>query len=120
MKNINAIPAPHRPSRGFHGAMCGDAAAAWPLAVTAIANATGQPVESVRRFLESGYGRHFADDVIERRLNDRPLEEAINSVTARWMEWSIGPLTSMQYGIAANQPFLTGFVIYCERIAEEI
>ena len=58
-----AIPASQNEAWGFWGTMNEHAAAAWPLAMTAIADATGQPLESVRIFLDSRHGRHFADDV---------------------------------------------------------
>src|SRR3546814_74660 len=43
----------------FCGTMNDDAQAAWPIAITAISDATCQPLESVRLFLDSRHGRHF-------------------------------------------------------------
>ena len=55
------IPAPTVTDWGLYGTMNEQAEAAWPLAMTAISDATGQPLESVRTFLDSRHGRHFAD-----------------------------------------------------------
>ena len=99
------------------GAMAQDAcsaAAAWPLAMSAISDATGQPLESVRIFLDSRHGRHFADDVQNGLFEGKSLQDAINAATARWMGWTIGRQTSKDYGIPRGMPYLTGFVIHCE------
>jgi len=48
---------------GFWGTMREHAAPAWPIAFTAIHNATNTDPASVRAFLDSRYGRHFADGV---------------------------------------------------------
>lgn len=90
------------------------AEAAWPLAMTAISDATCQPLESVRLFLDSRHGRHFADDVQNGLFAGATLADAIEQATARWMGWTIGRETSKQYGIPRGLPYLTGFVIHCE------
>ena len=84
-----------------------------------IAAATGQPLESVRVFLDSRHGRHFADDVLNERLQGKDLEQAILAAVARWMVWTIGRQTSREYGIPCGLPYLTEFVMHCE-IAEEL
>ena len=48
---------------GFWGTMREHAQQAWPIAFTAIHNATSTDPASVRAFLDSRYGRHFADGV---------------------------------------------------------
>lgn len=51
---------------GSWGTMQEHAPAAWPIASTAIATATGCEPEQVRAFLDSRHGRHdrhFADDM---------------------------------------------------------
>ena len=58
------IPATANDAWGFFGTMNEQAEAAWPIAMIAISDATYQPLESVRLFLDSRHGRHFADDVI--------------------------------------------------------
>ena len=63
MNTTTQIPAPTITDFGFFGAMGEHAEAAWPIAMAAISDATCQPLESVRTFLDSRHGRHFADDV---------------------------------------------------------
>ena len=94
--------------------------AAWPLAISAIAHATGTEIHAVRIFLDSRHGRHFADDVQNALYGGLPLQEAINAATQRWMGWTIGRQTSKQYGIPSGMPYLTGFVIHCEIIDESL
>ena len=108
------IPAPTVTDWGLYGTMNEQAEAAWPLAMTAISDATGQPLESVRTFLDSRHGRHFADDVQNGLYTGATLADAINAATQRWMGWPIGRRTSKQHGIPRGMPYLTGFVIHCE------
>ena len=96
------------------------ASAAWPLAMNAISDATHQPPESVRTFLDSRHGRHFADDVQNGLYEGKALADAINAATQRWMRWTIGRQTSKQYGIPRGLPYLTGFVIHCEIVEESL
>jgi len=119
-----SIPASHNDTWGFTGTLEGQAEAAWPIAMTTIAAATSQaatsqPLESVRAFLDSRHGRHFADDVLNERAKGKDLEQAIYAAAARWMVWTIGRQTSRDYGIPCGLPYLTGFVVHCE-IAEEL
>ena len=100
--------------------MNNQAAAAWPIAMTAISDATYQPLDSVRTFLDSRHGRHFADDVLNGLHAGSHLQEAIHAATQRWMGWTIGRLTSKQHGIPKGLPYLTGFVIHCEIIEEAL
>ena len=105
---------------GFWGTMNDQAAAAWPIAMTAISDATDQPLESVRTFLDSRHGRHFADDVLNGLHAGLNLHDAIHAATQRWMGWTIGRLTSKQHGIPKGLPYLTGFVIHCEIVEEAL
>ena len=105
---------------GFWGAMNDQAAAAWPIAMTAISDATNQPLDSVRAFLDSRHGRHFADDVLNGLHAGLNLHDAIHAATQRWIGWTIGRLTSKQHGIPKGQPYLTGFVIHCEIVEEAL
>jgi hypothetical protein len=114
MNTTNQIPATQNEDWGFWGTMNENAAAAWPLAMTAISDATNQPLESVRLFLDSRHGRHFADDVLNALLIDHNVEQAIHAAVARWLGWTIGRVTSRDYGIPRGLPYLTGFVIHCE------
>lgn len=114
MNATTQIPASQNDTWGFYGTMNEQAEAAWPLAMTAISDATCQPLESVRTFLDSRHGRHFADDVQNGLYTGATLAEAINAATQSWMGWTIGRSTSKQYGIPKGLPYLTGFVIHCE------
>lgn len=120
MNTTTQIPAPTVTDFGFFGTMAEHAEAAWPLAMTAISDATGQPLESVRTFLDSRHGRHFADDVQNGLYSGATLADAIEQATARWMGWTIGRSTSKQYGIPMGLPYLTGFVIHCEIVEESL
>jgi hypothetical protein len=115
----NRIPASQNEAWGFTGTLEEQAEAAWPIAMTAISDATSQPLESVRLFLDSRHGRHFADDVLNQLHAGLALVDAIHAATQQWMGWTIGRQTSKDYGIPRGLPYLTGFVIHCE-IAEEI
>ena len=120
MNATTPIPATQNDAWGFYGTMNEQAEAAWPLAMTAISNATGESLESVRIFLDSRHGRHFADDVHNGLYAGTTLTDAITSATQRWMGWTIGRSTSKQYGIPKGLPYLTGFVIHCEIVEESL
>ena len=120
MNTTTQIPATQNESWGFYGTMNEQAKAAWPLAMAAISDATYQPLESVRTFLDSRHGRHFADDVQNGLYSGATLADAINAATRRWMGWTIGRSTSKQYGIPKGLPYLTGFVIHCEIVEESL
>jgi hypothetical protein len=112
------IPATQNESWGLFCTLGEHAEAAWPIAMTAISDATYQPLESVRTFLDSRHGRHFADDVLNELHTGANLKDAIHAATQRWMGWTIGRQTSKQYGIPKGLPYLTGFVIHCEIVEE--
>ena len=85
----NQIPATQNHDWGFTGSLNEQAEAAWPIAMTTISNATCQPLESVRCFLDSRHGRHFADDVLNLRHAGLALADAIHAVTQQWMGWTV-------------------------------
>ena len=118
MNTNQQMPATQNDAWGFWGTMNEHASIAWPLAMTAISDATSQPLESVQVFLDSRHGRHFADDVQNGLYQGQTLADAINAATQQWMGWTIGRQTNKQYGIPRGLPYLTGFVIHYE-IAEE-
>ena len=114
MTTTTQIPASQNEAWGFWGTMNDNAAAAWPIAMTAISDTTYQPLESVRLFLDSRHGRHFADDVLNEMLRGQKIQQAIDAAVTRWMGWTIGRQTSKDHGIPKGLPYLTGFVIHCE------
>ena len=114
MTTTTQIPASQNEAWGFWGTMNDNAEAAWPIAMTAISDATYQPLESVRLFLDSRHGRHFADDVLNEMLRGHAIQQAIDDAVTRWMGWTIGRQTSKDYDIPKGLPYLTGFVIHCE------
>ena len=120
MTATHKIPTTQNEEWGLYGTLNEHAAAAWPIAMTAISDATGQPLESVRAFLDSRHGQHFADDVQSRMFMGRPLNEAIGDAVTLWMTWTISLQTSKQYGIPRGMPHLIGFVIHCEIVEEEL
>lgn len=120
MNTACQIPVTQNDAWGFFGAMSEQASAAWPLVMTAVAEATGEPLESVRIFLDSRHGRHFADDVLNHVLGGQLLPNAIAAITCQWMGWNIGYQTSKTYGIPRGMPYLTGFVIHCAILEESL
>ena len=48
------------------------------------------------------------------------LPDAIVAATQKWMGWKIGQRNSRDYGIPSHLPYLTGFVIHCEIVEEEL
>ena len=102
--------ATQNPGWGFWGTMASQAPTAWPEALRQIAQATGEPPEAVRAFLDSRHGRHFANHVLDQALT-LPLPQAIAKATQAWMAWPISRQTSQANGIPQGLPYLTGFVI---------
>ena len=111
MTTTKQIPATQNEAWGFWGTMNDNAHAAWPTAMTAISDATCQPLESVRVFLDSRHGRHFAYDVHNGTFDGKSMKDAIDAATTKWMGWTIGRQTSKDYGIPRGMAYLTGFVI---------
>lgn len=120
MNTTRPITTPQNEAWGFWGTMNEHASAAWPLAMAAISDATSQPLESVRAFLDSRHGRHFADDVQNALYRAQSLADAIHAATQQWMGWTIGRQTSKDYGIPRGLPYLTGFVIHCEIVEDSL
>jgi len=118
--NKASIHASQNESWGFYNGMSEQADAAWPLAMTAISQASGVGLLAHAIFLDSRHGRHFADDVQNALFDGASLADAINAATARWMGWTIGRQTAKQYGIPKGLPYLTGFVIHCDICDESL
>src|SRR5829696_4152537 len=88
---------------------------AWSLAVAGIAKSTGRCDQAVRDFLDSRYGRHFADEVAMSLCGGRALPRAIAEAIERWMDRRI----DSELGIPEGLPYLTGFVCMQEALLEE-
>jgi len=116
--NTTAIPATENEGWGYWGTMGGYASVAWPLAMRAIARATAQPLASVRAFLDSRYGRYFADDVHSAMYTGQPLRAATATATRQWMQRTITRRTNNTHDIPVGLPHLTGFVLHCARADE--
>ena len=84
--------------------------AAWCIAVERIATTTRFAQEDVAVFLDSRFGRQFADDVSNELLKWVDMATAIDAAIERWMGWAISTATSKQYGIPVGLPYLAGFV----------
>jgi hypothetical protein len=108
------MPTTQNQAWGFWGAMHEHASAAWPLALNAVSNATGESLEAVQSFLDSRHGRHFADDVHNGLYRGQTLADAIQAATQQWLAWTVDRQTSKQFGIPRGLPYLTGFVIHCD------
>ena len=64
-------------THGFWGTMGGHASVAWPIAMTQVAQATNEPFESIRAFLDSKQGRHFADSVQDGLASSLAINDAV-------------------------------------------
>lgn len=117
MTNPTILPTQNE-AWGFWGTMGERAAAAWPIAFAAIQGETGADADSVRTFLDSRHGRHFADEVGNHLHAGASLPDAIARATATWMGWRISRRISRETGIPAGLPYLTG-VVLGEGIAAE-
>ena len=76
-------------------------------------------VSAIRAFLDSRFGRHYADEVHNGLYVGKTLKDAIDAATQTWMGWTIGRQTAKDYGIPRGLPYLTGFVIHCGIIEEQ-
>lgn len=108
---ISSIPETRNECFGFWGTMHEQAAPAWPIAIQAIAKATGEDLASARAFLDSRHGRHFADEVCNGLFKGLCLQDAIDAAVTQWMTWRIDRRTARDDGIPRGLPYLTGFVI---------
>lgn len=106
---------------GFYGTMSldGCADAAWKLAMTAVARATQAEPEYVRAFLDSHWGRHFADTVHD-FLGRLSLEQAIAAAVTRWNGWKLGARTRKELDIPLPMSYLSGMVYAAASYADVI
>jgi hypothetical protein len=95
-------------------------AEAWDLAMHAIANTTGSPDAAVRDFLDSRFGRQFADDVENSLSRGLALHESILAAVTQWERWKITRETMRAMGIPCGLPYLSGFVAHFEVMADTV
>jgi hypothetical protein len=105
---------------GFYGAIEQHAEPnqAWALAVAGITTSKGRCDQAVRDFLDSRYGRHFADEVAIGVCGGRDLPSAIDEAIERWMDRRIDATIESGLGIPEGLPYLTGFVCMHESLLE--
>lgn len=102
---------------GFYGTMHLDGCAdeAWEIAMQAIGDETGAEPDEVRDFLDSRWGRHFADTV-HCFLDKHSLRQAIIETIKEWNGWKLSLRTRRELDIPTPMPYLTGMV-YAATIA---
>jgi len=116
-----AIPPSQNEAWGFFGTITHHAEprAAWALALPMIAEATGCSFDEVRAFLDSRYGRHFADMCAGRMTADAAGNEAaIRATVDQWMGWQTGRAESRDLGVPVGLPYLTGYTMAAAIAAE--
>jgi hypothetical protein len=52
-------------------------------------------------------------------FDGRDLQSALAAAVERWMGWTIGRRLSRETGIPRGLPYLVGFVVDCEILAED-
>lgn len=106
---------------GFYGEMhqAGCADAAWDEAMTAIAGETGAEPVDVRAFLDSVWGRHFADTVRD-FLGQHDLTQAVAAAITRWNGWKLSARTRRELDISMPMPYLSGMVYAAACYADAI
>lgn len=106
---------------GFYGTMALDGCAdnAWDVAMTAIVAETGAEPAHVRAFLDSKWGRHFADNV-QCELRQGSLDQAVAAAIARWQGWTLGYRTRQDLGIPTPMRYLDGMVYSAAAYADPV
>lgn len=102
------------PDWGFYGTMRHHVAAdtAWDAAFPAVMRATGCDAEEARIYLDSRYGRHFADEVVMHLPRDGSgIDAAIATAIKVYKGWKLGTATRNLHGIPPGIDYLTGFVV---------
>jgi hypothetical protein len=116
----SAVVASKNQDRGFFGRIRHHAEPhpAWALAMEAIGNSTACSDEAAQHFLDSRYGRHLADEVVNALIGRLELPAAIDSAVAHWMRRRIDSRIQDELGIPEGLPYLTGFVCMHEALLE--
>jgi hypothetical protein len=109
---LQDLPCPRDLSRGFWGAIrkAGiEPAVAWPIALLALMDATGEPLESIRIFLESRMGDQFARAVVAHTRTGIGLGRSVRLVTDDWMARPLDEIARLVYRLD-ELPFLVGWI----------
>lgn len=106
---------------GFYSTMALDGCAdtAWDTAMLALTTETGAEPDHVRAFLDSTWGRHFADDV-HCALRHASLDQAVAAAIVRWQGWTLSRRTRRELGIPTPMRYLDGMVYAAAAYAEAI
>lgn len=112
MIDTDDLPRTRNEGWGFYGTMQGYAEAAWPLAMLAIREATGESLGDVRAFLDSRHGRYFADCVLNEIHRGTSLPDAIDPVVQQWMNWRVKDREARRYGMPAGMHYLIAWVVH--------
>ena len=75
--------------------------------MTAIAEETGADPVDVRAFLDSAWGRHFADTVRD-FLGQYDLTQAVAAAITHWNSWKLSARTRRELDIP--MPYLSGMI----------
>lgn len=112
MTTARTIPHTTNPAYGFYGTIATHAPAnkLWDLAFRRIEAVTkGQP-EDIAAFLDSRYGRHFADDVVSRLMDGLDEETALEATVTRWYGLKLGARLAYETGMPSKMSYLQGMV----------
>lgn len=86
---------------------------AWPVAMELVCRATGMEACEVRAFLDSTWGRHFADSVSDGLVAGRTIRESVLQAVQVWMGWPLNARTRARLGIQEaplGTPYLMAMV----------
>jgi hypothetical protein len=105
-------------SHGFYGTMGPLAPAAWPVALMALVTATHQSPQAIRLFLDSTYGRHFANSVLN-ACHGAELAVAIAATVQDWMQRPLSraearTLRPPRGGSPFKGPYLVRLIRHCQ------
>lgn len=102
------------PRYGFYGVMLEqgeNADEAWSAALLGITSLTNCDDESVRDFLDSRLGRHFADTVHTHRVHSLTLSQCIMLAVIEWHGYRIGKAVRKTFDIPPGADYLTAMVM---------
>lgn len=90
-------------------------AMAWPVDLLMLAGMTGEPIESIRVFLDNRMGEQFAHAVIEHARAGVGLGRAVRMVVDAWMARPLGDIARLVYGLDGTPSFLLEWIQIMQR-----